>query len=332
VNHNQVKIICTHFGFEMPGKKPIRVHGGLLHKMWRLDTNNTSYAMKQLSKDIDLTNNQIVNNYELSEKIASQFIALGIPAVCAMKSNQYLCMADGTGFLVYPWVNSQALHKDTVSEMHALKIAEVLAKIHNINLSVSAVQAHQFHLNTNSEIIALIEKAEKLKCPFSNALKENIDNIILANESYHNALPILQANTVISHGDLDQKNVLWDNQDNPLLIDWECTSKVNPTYDIINTALYWSGITTNFNQGLFIKIINTYQNAGGILDKELVDAALYGTLSWIGWMVYNIERACSESDPEQKSIGISEVEQVLPTILRLQKVIPTLIEDIRNKI
>jgi hypothetical protein len=39
----------------------------LLHIMWRLDTDKGSYAIKQLSKDIDLQDNQVIKNYELPD-------------------------------------------------------------------------------------------------------------------------------------------------------------------------------------------------------------------------------------------------------------------------
>jgi hypothetical protein len=42
---------------------------------------------------------------------------------------------------------------------------------------------------------------------------------------------------------------------NPILIDWESARKLNPAYEIVNASLDWSGITTDFDSKLFIKII-----------------------------------------------------------------------------
>jgi hypothetical protein len=74
----------------LPKQVPQRVYGGLLHTMWRLDTDQDAYAIKQLSKDIDLTNDHIIKNYELSERIASRFSALGIPAIPAIEAVENL--------------------------------------------------------------------------------------------------------------------------------------------------------------------------------------------------------------------------------------------------
>ena len=74
-----------------------------------------SYAIKQLSKDIDLQDDQVIKNYEFSESIASRFSALGIPAVSAIENTgQYLFMGDETGFLLYPWVDAKALDQNAV--------------------------------------------------------------------------------------------------------------------------------------------------------------------------------------------------------------------------
>lgn len=43
---------------------------------------------------------------------------------------------------------------------------------------------------------------------------------------------------VISHRDLDPKNVMWDGM-NPYLIDWEAAGPVNPYQEFLEVALYW---------------------------------------------------------------------------------------------
>jgi thiamine kinase-like enzyme len=329
MNNNAIEKICAHFDLGTPIKHAQRVHGGLLHLMWRIDTDKASYAIKQLSKDMDLTDERVIKNYEVSERIASHFVAHGVPAVSAIeKSGKYLVIIDGTGFLVYPWVDAKALDEHAISENHALKIAQVLAKMHAINLNVPEITNPEFNPITLEQILALIDKAEKFLCPFSAALRKNQKNILAANEAYLNAVPVLRAHVVVSHGDLDQKNILWDSNNNPILIDWESSfHKINPTYDIINTAFYWSGITTNFNKELFFKIINAYQKAGGVINTKQVEAAFYGTFTWIGWLVYNIERSCAKGESENKTTGIEQVNQTLATILRLQALIPALIRS-----
>jgi len=328
VNNKHIKTICDHFDLGTPIQVPTRVYGGLLHIMWRLDTDEGSYAIKQLSKDIDLKNERVIKNYELSERIASRFVAQGIPAVCAIaKSGKYLLMIEeGTGYLVYPWVDAKALDQHAVSENHALKIATILAKMHCLNLDEPKITQSEFHTHTKEKILELIEKSERFNCPFVEHLRENQNNILADNEVYQKAIPILRKNIIVSHGDLDQKNVLWDIENNPILIDWESACKVNSTYDIINTAFYWSGITSRFDKDLFFKMIDAYQKSGGVINKDHVVAAGYGAFSWIDWLVYNIDRSCALGESEHKNVGVEQVNQTLATILRLQTVMPEVIK------
>lgn len=44
---------------------------------------------------------------------------------------------------------------------------------------------------------------------------EKLVTILEINTNYHDAILMLKAHSVISHGDLDQKNVLWDSSKNP---------------------------------------------------------------------------------------------------------------------
>ena len=286
--------ICAQFNLGVPIGSPTRVHGGLLHSMWRMDTDKGSYAIKQISKDIDLTNDQIIQNYDLTEEIASRFKELGIPAIHAINK---LTIIDGVGFLVYPWTNAKAVLVPTESQ--ALKIATILAKIHLINLKIPEI----------AEVILPIHKTQELP-----------DVMRAANKTYAEAIPILKQHLVISHGDLDPKNVLWDSQDNPILIDWESARLINPTYEIINTSLDFSGN----NQGLFIKMIEEYKKSGGNLKN--IEAAFAGVLgNWINWLSFNIKRS-SSSDLEIKRLGQEQVDQTMATILKLQAIIPELIK------
>ncbi len=327
MNLNQLTTICKRFNLVAPTNAPAKVFGGLLHRMWRADTNNGSYAIKELSSNIDLKNIAVLNNYELTENIAFRFARQGIPAVSALEqAGKHLVEIEKTFFLVYPWIDAHARTNDTLTEKHVVKIAKILAVMHRINLDVPEIEKPQFDTRATHSLLELINTADTLCCPFAQDLRKNQESLIKINNEYHAAIAVLQKQVVVSHGDLDPKNVLWDKNDNPVLIDWEAARKLNPTYEIVNASLDWCGISTNFNQDLFIKMIATYQAAGGIISQEALHAAFYGALgNWINWMVYNINRACTAQDSEQKTLGIEQVTQTLSLIIKLQSIIPDLI-------
>ncbi|HAU1107400.1 TPA: aminoglycoside phosphotransferase family protein [Legionella pneumophila] len=319
MNRNQLETICKKLRMNPPCDFPQRVYGGLLHKMWYLESNGSQFAVKQLNSRIQLTE-EVKSQYELTEEIAFQFSQHTIPAVHALKiENNYLILSEDEAFLVYPWITAKALDKDAISEMHALKIAALLAKIHRINLDVPELSSQEFDIHPNEKISLLINQSVNQNLVFKEQLKSNQGIIVELNNLYQNAIPILQSSSVVSHGDLDQKNVLWDKNDAPFLIDWESARKLNPMYEMINCALDWSGITTPlFNKSLFMKMLKIYASSGVGINKDHFEAAFYGILgNWINWLVYNIERSFS-SDKEQHNIGVEQVLKVLPTILQVK--------------
>lgn len=319
MNKNQLQTICKKLKIHQSDDLPQRIYGGLLHKMWYLKSNGSQFAVKQLNSQIQLTA-EVKSQYELTEEIAFQFSQRAIPAVHALKiENNYLILSENKAFLIYPWITAKALDKDAISEVPALKIATLLAKIHRINLDVPELISQEFDIHPNEKIRLLIDQSVSQNLVFKKQLENNQWIIIELNNLYQNAIPILQSSSVVSHGDLDQKNVLWDKNDAPFLIDWESARKLNPTYEIINCALDWSGITTPlFNKSLFMKMLKTYASSGIGINKDHFEAAFYGILgNWINWLVYNIERSFS-SDKEQHAIGVEQVTQVLPTILQVK--------------
>ena len=98
-----LNLLCEHFSLGFPIECVGRIQGGLLHVMWRVETSKGSYAVKQLSKDIDLADTAVVKNYDLTEEVALAFAAQCIPAICSIrKSDKSLFIIDKMGYLVYP--------------------------------------------------------------------------------------------------------------------------------------------------------------------------------------------------------------------------------------
>ena len=203
---NHINKVCEFFNIGTLVSEPKRIYGGFLHKMWRVDSDKRSYAIKQLSADLDLTNQSIIKNYEMSEVIVSKFIKLGIPAIGAVENlGRHLFISEGVGFLVYPWVDAVTLGQSSILEKQACRIAEILAQIHGINLFVPEIMQSTFEVHSNETIQNLFEQAARADCSFSDELRMHKKSIFMANEAYQHAIPLLQAHLVVSHGDLDKK-------------------------------------------------------------------------------------------------------------------------------
>ena len=321
INPDHLECLCSRLAIGRPSQGVARVFGGLHHTMWRLDTSLGTYAVKQLSADTDLDDADIVDHYNVTEAIAEAFYRRGIPAIYARKANaQYLQIIGNVGYLTHPWTSAVALDLKRISERHALQVAGLLARMHRADIFIPNLQEPQLEVHPEEKIFDLVHRASEAGLAIARPLREQLPAFLNIVDCHQRAIQILQQHTVISHGDLDQKNVLWDVQGRPFLIDWECARKLNPTFEIMLEALDWSGIASRFNPELFGKILSAYEAAGGVVEPAAIEASFHGILGdWLTWLMYNVGRSVFLEDAEQRLIGAEQVHYALATILRLQQ-------------
>ncbi len=325
-NPGHTAALCARFALGGVEGAPGRVYGGFHHRMWRLATRRGCFAVKQLAPDTDFGDAALRAKYNLTEAVAETFAGRGVGAIFALqRGGEYLQVIDGTGYLVYPWSDASALAKDGISERHALAVAQVLARMHRADIAVPGLPAAEPEWHPEQQIRDLVRRAAERRPRWAALLTEQLPVILEILAAYDAASPALQERLVISHGDLDQKNVLWDASGNPLLIDWESARRLNPTYEVLLEALDWSGITSRFDPALFAKILSAYRRAGGVIEREYIAGAFHCILGdWLEWLMYNVGRVVYLQEAEQRSLGASQVEFVLPTILRLYRMLPGL--------
>ena len=295
--------------------------------MWLLETDCGSYAIKQLSADTDVNHPDVNKHYNVTEAIAEEFSHHGISSVFALgRDARYLQCIDNIGYLVYPWTTALAIGKNDISKCHAHEVACVLAKMHGANLTSPELQDAPVDSHSEENAILLVHRA--VECNIHNAmlLKEHLPTLLDIISAHQEATYTLAKHRVISHGDLDHKNVLWGDEGTPIIIDWESVRRLNPTHELLLEALDWSGITSTFQHGLFETFISSYREAGGEIDRSSIQACFDCILGdWLTWLLYNVGRAVDLEDEEQHSIGTKQVDLSLSTLLRLRHLMPQLL-------
>jgi thiamine kinase-like enzyme len=137
---------------------------------------------------------------------------------------------------------------------------------------------------------------------------------------YEQAAERLSHNLVVSHRDLDQKNVIWPDPASPFLIDWEAAGLVNPTKELAGVALSWSGQNVGPpREDTFSAIVEAYFEAGGILTATGLDA-IHGMMgTWLAWLLFNMRRSLGESisSEEERLIGVRETTSTLAILRNL---------------
>ena len=125
-------------------------------------------------------------------------------------------------------------------------------------------------------------------------------------------------NQVISHRDLDPKNVMWKN-DAPYIIDWEAAGYVNPFQELIEVLNYWiSDETGKYGKAEFDALMQAYTENNSIYNVNwdvILSCSFDGML---GWLEYNLKRALG-----MEGTGINDQEegirQTQGTICELRK-------------
>jgi thiamine kinase-like enzyme len=172
----------------------------------------------------------------------------------------------------------------------------------------------------------VVRRAGAIHVRYAQDLEQALPVFLQIGQGYTTAAPALDQHCVISHGDLDQKNVLWDDSGKPLVIDWESARPLNPTYELLQTGLEWSGITRQFDPTMFEAFLGEYQQAGGVIEYRFVEPDLHALLGdWLIWLMYVVDRSASASNPVKRKRGADQFDLVFQTLLRLQKQLPALL-------
>jgi thiamine kinase-like enzyme len=320
-NPTHLQQICSLLDLGTPIEALSRVPGGFHHCMWRLTSDRGCFAIKQLADDMDMQDAATVAQLNATEITACEFSRHGVPALYSLHVDRnHLQVLDSVGYLVYPWTDSTACHRNGIREHHAVTVAITLAHMHHSNITVPELRDVPAFPVTAERVIDLVQLARQRNVRYSDILQDRLDDILRIVALHAPALERLKNHQVISHGDLDHKNILWNENDEPLLIDWESARRVNPTYELCLEALDWGGITAHFDARPFTTILRAYVDAGGRLVEEMIPAAsdaIQG--AWVNWLLYNVGRAVAIEGTRQRAIGSGQVDLVLSALLRMEK-------------
>lgn len=288
-----------------------KVTGGLSHRMYKVITDKSIYAIKELNSGI-MKRKEAYSNFVFSEKVTNIAKENNIPAIGAIKfkNNDIMKKISNRYFMVFNWLEGKTLKEEEITEKHCEIIGENLAKIHNIDFSEiednerKNIDIEQFNWNN------YLELAKKENKAYVDILEQNIDLLYELNEKSNEAIRYANSNLIISHNDLDRKNVMWQEY-KPFIIDWEASGYINPTIELIQVAWYWSGgDVENLDYKKFEMVVNSYKKyAQKEIDKNIEKLMYADIYSGLGWVNYNFKRSlCIENEYKQDEIELAENE------------------------
>lgn len=303
------------------------ITGGLLHKMYGIQTDKGNYAVKALNPQI-MRRPGVIQALINSELIATH-LSNSIPALAAIRFNgNVLNCIDGQYYMVFDWVDGKSLKPDEIKPEHCKVMGTYLAKIHSTDYSGFGMADRPWVDTPETDWNYYLKKGLESDSAWSFSLNENIDNLCLWNKQSLEALKILHSDRVISHRDLDSKNVLWS-RGKPVIIDWESVGYVNPLQELIEVLIYWSEDSEgNPVKDKFVSVLNGYKECSIIqkIDRKLILQS--GYLSKLDWLEYNLKRSLGFecANTEEQVLGTTQVIETMKSLLNYARRVPVLEE------
>ena len=297
------------------GKKVTKIQpvsGGLSHKTYRVQTDKTDLAIKQLNPAI-MRQKAAYHNFVFSEKVARTAKQHGINAVCALQFGGDVVLHIENGyFMVFEWLNAQTITAQQVQQRHCEVIGQTLAEIHNINFANLQNCKPQNVPTQTFDYESYICPAKAQNKPYARRLANDLNLLLALNKLSANATNNLNGALTVSHGDLDCKNVMWQ-RFTPFVIDWEASGFVHPTAELVQVAWYWAGgDVENLDKHKFETLLNAYvKEYRGNVCPAYADLVYANAAPKLGWLNYNLQRALAKTKSKSTQLADNEVAKSL---------------------
>ena len=291
------------------------VSGGFLHRMYRVNTEERSFAVKHLNPEI-MQRPAAAENFRRAEELEAVLEAAGLPIVAAMTVNRRkLQTLDGAYFYIFPWQNGTTTDWYHTTQEQCRIAGSIQGRIHDLSsrqIEKPEPERSKIHW------AEYIREASAQNSELAPLLRENEALLVYAQDQVNAAGEALPAIETITDEDMDPKNVMWDGG-NPAVIDLECLDYGNPVSSAIQLSLQWSGITIcdlDFAKlkAFFDGYLEAYDN--GFRDYDRVFGLAY---TWIEWLEYNLKRALGLcQDENEREMGFEQVKLTLARIRYLR--------------
>ena len=322
-------LLITQLGLGKLIYPPKQILGGLLHRMYKVTTDQGQYAVKVLNPEI-MQRSRAFNNFIVSEKIARTAKKNGFPAITAINVNgNVIHNIEGQYYLMFPWWDGIPITPQSITSFHCEIIGKMLAHLHTIDFSSLDVANDLTNTIHDIDWGKYADQAEEKQLEWADLLKNNINNLCKWSEWVNSWSSYIAEKMVISHRDFDSKNIIW-NQNQAYVIDWESAGFINPLLELIETACNWAGYNElNMDKEKFLSVIKSYVTSKNISENINWQAILESNfLGKIEWLEYNIRRSVQLkcTDNEEQILGTQETVKTITRVVYYAEMIPTLIK------
>ena len=303
------------------------VSGGLMHRMYKVITSSGTYAVKHLNEEV-MKRPGVHENFARAEKIEGILEKCDISIVPALViGGNKMQKKDGRFFYVFRWQEGRIADWNHISKDMCYKAGNILGRIHAIAPENVDHRPPEF---SDIDWHGYVCKAKEEDSEIAALLVENEELLISVEGELNQARACLPDIRCLSDGDMDPKNVMWNNG-TPWVIDLECLDYGNPVSHAMQLALQWSGIVTrkldvDRMTAFFEGYLEAYDNC--FRSYSDITGVAY---TWVEWLAYNIQRALGKCmDEAERELGISEVRNTIDIIQYIHKAEPQIKEALNG--
>ncbi|GLL06461.1 phosphotransferase family protein [Dactylosporangium matsuzakiense] len=262
----------SHLG--VPVRAMVRVHGGFANRMYRLDTEQGSFAVKALN----VLDRRVAYRAEDVFRFERAAFAAGIPMPEPVSI--------GPDMLVHRWVEGEKVPEAPVTRQYAFAIGEILARVHALDVPWSDAEEEEPVARDWPELAA---RATATGQPWAGELAARVETFqAIADlvEGCERPGPV-----VLTHRDIQPWNLLV-RDGKPVLLDWELSGRLDLAGELGSTAL---GIAKgpgfdDVQPAVFAAVLDGYVAGGGVLPPWGPSWFVYMIGGWLGHTRWNIRR------------------------------------------
>ena len=300
--------------------EPTPLSGGLMHRVWRIRTEAGDYVVKAINPEVAARPGAL-ENIENGERVGAALASV-VPAVAALAfDGRHVVECGGRWYVVYPYIDGTSVYPPDITAAHCAAVGDALGRMHRANVAVPGIKPEVEPTPAIDwpELLALSPAGATWRDALEAALPELVAWTDAAGEVDAMDAPVL------THRDLDPKNVLWRGP-SPFLIDWEAAGYARPRRELLEVALYWADDGEGGLDGALCEaLLSAYGRHMPLRgDWEPVFAA--GRANLLAWLAYSVRRASGQTsqDEAEKRLGAAEVRKTLDALEGYEARIETL--------
>ncbi|KAB8168547.1 phosphotransferase [Streptomyces sp. 3MP-14] len=251
-----------------------RVHGGFANRMYRLDTDRGSFAVKELN----LVDRRWTYRVEDVFRFERAAFAAGVPMPEPVSADR--------GTLVHRWVEGERVPEAPVSAAYAVEIGGILARLHALDVPWPEASAEEPAARDWPELAA---RAAATGQPWADELAAHVETFLaMAHfvDTCERPGPV-----VLTHRDIQPWNLL-AREGRPVVLDWELSGLLDLSGELGSTALSLAkgpGLD-DIEPAIFRSVLDGYVAGGGALPPAGPNWFVYMIGGWLGHTRWNILR------------------------------------------